>query len=486
MEGILKTEPEDSQDLINFQSYIVAVKQEQIKWDLFVQLMLDLSNTSKRQKLLICILLNELRNYIEQKNREENDIEKLENVNDATKNFKQQQSSKSSSLIQKESMIQGRCLELNPKSTIDKEELKKSNPENSNYDDIIEDEVSYISDDENSIVMENSFDETIQSEAEDVNKEEGGENDFVENYENAEEIVINDHTNADDETQMNKDEKRDEKIFDIVETPTANSTKIFSIEDIHNDYFDSASKTVCEMCNYTYNTQHTRDRSIHWLKTHFKQKFDEEIGEKMKISFPQCPFDYCNFKNTQAYIYHLKKHIFITHGLQKKYFYEEMKNRKDFKLTNIPNNFSIKPLLKVEQNSDQDFNLINAVDEVFSKKAKLGRPPKIHQCKICHKIVKFRESLISHVQHVHCAKKDKKCHICDKGFKRKQDLETHIKRLHDENKDFICDKCGKGYAKNTDLRNHTAKATCEIRKPYMDKLEEAYRRCEILNSKGQI
>ena len=262
--------------------------------------------------------------------------------------------------------------------------------------------------------------------------------------------------------------------------------KIFTIEGIHNDYFDSASKTVCEMCNYTYNTQHTRDRSIHWLKTHFKQKFDEEIGEKMKISFPQCPFDYCNFKNTQAYIYHLKKHIFITHGLQKKYFYEEMKTRKDFKLTNIPNNFSIKPLLKVEQNSDQDFNLINAVDEVFSKKAKLGRPPKIHQCKICHKIVKFRESLISHVQHVHCAKKDKKCHICDKGFKRKQDLETHIKRLHDENKDFICDKCGKGYAKNADLRNHTAKATCEIRKPYMDKLEEAYRRCEILNSKGQI
>ena len=45
MEGILKTEPEDSQDIINFQSYIDAVKKEQIKWNLFVQLMLDLSNT---------------------------------------------------------------------------------------------------------------------------------------------------------------------------------------------------------------------------------------------------------------------------------------------------------------------------------------------------------------------------------------------------------------------------------------------------------
>ena len=110
MEGILKTEPEDSQDIINFQSYIDAVKKEQIKWNLFVQLMLDLSNTSKRQKLLISILLNELRNYIEQdycqqKNCEESNVEKLEHVNDTTRNFKLQQSSKSSSLIQKEYMI---------------------------------------------------------------------------------------------------------------------------------------------------------------------------------------------------------------------------------------------------------------------------------------------------------------------------------------------------------------------------------------------
>ena len=67
---------------------------------------------------------------------------------------------------------------------------------------------------------------------------------------------------------------------------------------------------------------------------------------------------------------------------------------------------------------DQDFNLLDAV-EVFSNKkpnAKLGRPPKIHQCKLCHKIVKSRQQLIIHVQIVHGAKKDKRCHICDKGM----------------------------------------------------------------------
>ena len=133
MEGISKTEPEDFQDIINFQSYIDAVKKKRIEWDLFVQLMLDLSNTSKnRQKLLISILLNELRNYIEQdycqqKICEKNDIEKLENVNDTTKNFKQQQQSKeSTSLIEKKSMIQGGYLELNPKSTIHNESQKNS------------------------------------------------------------------------------------------------------------------------------------------------------------------------------------------------------------------------------------------------------------------------------------------------------------------------------------------------------------------------
>ena len=65
----------------------------------------------------------------------------------------------------------------------------------------------------------------------------------------------------------------------------------------------------------------------------------------MKISFPKCPFDYCDFKNTQSSETHLKNHIFVTHGLQKKYFYEEMKNRKvdliDFDLTNKPNNFRV-------------------------------------------------------------------------------------------------------------------------------------------------
>ena len=89
MEGILKSEPPEdcNQDIINFQSYIDAVKKDQIKWELFVQLMLDLSNTSmNRQKLLISILLNEFKNYMDKDNnhsqtQEENKIEKENDKN---------------------------------------------------------------------------------------------------------------------------------------------------------------------------------------------------------------------------------------------------------------------------------------------------------------------------------------------------------------------------------------------------------------------
>ena len=141
MEGILKSEPEDSpQDIINFQSYIDAVKKEQIKWELFVQLMLDLSNSMNRQKLLISILLNELKDYIHKENRQTSqDVENIEKENDdddslknfmkktSVINFKQQ--SNEESLIQEES------------SMIQDSLVQESKTEN-NYDDIIEDEGS--------------------------------------------------------------------------------------------------------------------------------------------------------------------------------------------------------------------------------------------------------------------------------------------------------------------------------------------------------
>ena len=51
--------------IIDFQSYVDAVKTESITWEFFVQLMEDLCITKKRQKMFISILLQEFKNYID-------------------------------------------------------------------------------------------------------------------------------------------------------------------------------------------------------------------------------------------------------------------------------------------------------------------------------------------------------------------------------------------------------------------------------------
>ena len=52
-------------DSVDFESYIDAVKENQITWKFFIRLMDDLANNMNRQKLLISILLKEFKNYMD-------------------------------------------------------------------------------------------------------------------------------------------------------------------------------------------------------------------------------------------------------------------------------------------------------------------------------------------------------------------------------------------------------------------------------------
>ena len=52
-----------SNDTVNFKSYFDFVKQEKLSWEMFVQLIEDLANNVKRQKLLISFLLKESHQY---------------------------------------------------------------------------------------------------------------------------------------------------------------------------------------------------------------------------------------------------------------------------------------------------------------------------------------------------------------------------------------------------------------------------------------
>ena len=54
-----------SNDTVNFKSYFDFVKQKKLSWEMFVQLIEDLANNIKRQKLLISFLLKEFKRCID-------------------------------------------------------------------------------------------------------------------------------------------------------------------------------------------------------------------------------------------------------------------------------------------------------------------------------------------------------------------------------------------------------------------------------------
>ena len=70
-------------DNVNFESYIVAVKQKKLSWDMFVQLMDDISNNGNRQKLLISTLMKEFKSCIDGNCQSQEKPKNLENYRES-------------------------------------------------------------------------------------------------------------------------------------------------------------------------------------------------------------------------------------------------------------------------------------------------------------------------------------------------------------------------------------------------------------------
>ena len=100
-------------DNVNFESYIVAVKQKKLSWDMFVQLMDDISNNGNRQKLLISTLMKEFKSCIDGNCQSQENPTNLEN--------------------HLESIIQGES----------PERVRKSKIVVNDYEKAVEDEISY-------------------------------------------------------------------------------------------------------------------------------------------------------------------------------------------------------------------------------------------------------------------------------------------------------------------------------------------------------
>ena len=126
-------------------------------------------------------------------------------------------------------------------------------------------------------------------------------------------------------------------------------------------------------------------------------------------------------------------------------------------------------------NGGSNFELTNS--NLVSNRLRQGPPKKIHQCRLCMKILKNPRHLLIHIKSVHEGRKDEECHICDKKFARRNDLNKHITR-HKKVQNYVCDKCARGYAFRYELTNHINKNLCEIEKQKSSVVEEAYQRCE--------
>ena len=91
---------------------------------------------------------------------------------------------------------------------------------------------------------------------------------------------------------------------------------------------------------------------------------------------------------------------------------------------------------------------------------------KIHKCKECSKIFKYKRSLIFHTKTVHSENRPFKCIYCSKTFKTKGSLKEHKNNIHEkENEKCYFPNCnyeGKHLRAHLRTHNKEKKYNCEI------------------------
>ena len=158
-------EDQNISDNVDFESYIDAVKENQITWKFFIRLMDDLANNMNRQKLLISILLKEFKNYMDLlKTKDFQNMESMIQDNSGIKKSMLQKSKSNEFGIQKstiqdarikESMIQNSKFDefefqnsMIQKSTIQDARIKESIIDKSIFDEFVIQDESLIQEDE--------------------------------------------------------------------------------------------------------------------------------------------------------------------------------------------------------------------------------------------------------------------------------------------------------------------------------------------------
>ena len=84
-----------------------------------------------------------------------------------------------------------------------------------------------------------------------------------------------------------------------------------------------------------------------------------------------------------------------------------------------------------------------------------------HICQSCFKTFSEASTLKNHIYTVHDGHKDNKCESCGNSFSTRQNLKTHIKTIHEGQKDHKCEYCAKSFSHAHTLKNHINKNVCK-------------------------
>ena len=375
---------QNDSDEINFQSYIDAVKDHKIVWDIFVNLMKDLSHKNiSKLKQLNEILLNELKISIQEKRRYnqfddiplhniEYDMEIVENIKQDNENF-------------------------NENNDENFTENFKFSDENSEYD--TENVVENIVDDEADDYYQNEIEnlqENYEKFAQELDETENIKHDSTENYENNFELI-------------------EYKSSEIGESNEHFQKPI--VENLHK----GLKNHKCNSCEKSYTQSHN-------LKTHISRS---HTGH-------QCDSCGKNFSQSES----LKTHVSIIHNHKCNTCEKSYTQARDLKshISKTHGNTGHK--------CDSCGKIFIQPGSLKTHISIIHEGKKGYKCDICNNSYLKKAYLKKHISKTHeCsaknynlkAKNEHNCEFCEESFSLPRNLNRHIQSIHKDKVTFIED-----------------------------------------------
>ena len=398
---------------IDFQHYVDAVKHKKIPWDIFIDLLQDISFIDvNRLRHLNATLLNELTYNC-------SNIDKLKYLNgilltEFKKHIQGVNDLEISEIEQLKNLQESNVLNEEKNQEISATEWDSEIPIMNE----IKDNFSSPSTDDEGLIECDQSETNAAIFKNDIHVEDDFE--MTENEQQLEDSQESTFFNE----KINQDLPATELESEIDEIQD-NFTSSINEEIIEYDSNSANSKIfVCNICNIEYKISfHLKQhiRNFHEGKKSFNFQLNTKVdGQKFSANKTDKSISNSKSKNNKNYEQHI-------HSVN-----EDPKN---YKCENCGKSVTTARYLKLH---------IHTIHEGHRD----------HKCKSCDKSFYQAPHLRKHIHTIHEGHKDHKCPSCSKSFSKAGCLKTHIHTVHEGHKDFKCESCGKSFSHAHNLRKH--------------------------------